>query len=112
LWVIPYGLELFHYHLSLCNLGEADEVYDRKPTSTKLPTPAILIIAYTLISTYNMAQAIVLDQYIAARAYFMCVVGLLFIESAIRWPLYFLELRSHGKIYILYCNSYTLSSAS
>jgi hypothetical protein len=44
-----------------------------------------------------MPEPILEDQYTAARAYFLCVVGLLFIESAIRWPLYFLELRNHGK---------------
>ncbi|EPE34249.1 Ferredoxin reductase-like, C-terminal NADP-linked [Glarea lozoyensis ATCC 20868] len=44
-----------------------------------------------------MPEPILEDQYTAARAYFLCVVGLLFIESAIHWPLYFLELRNRGK---------------
>jgi hypothetical protein len=44
-----------------------------------------------------MPEPIIEDQYTAARAYFLCVVGLLFIESAIRWPVYFLELRNRGE---------------
>ncbi|KAG9232501.1 ferric reductase like transmembrane component-domain-containing protein [Amylocarpus encephaloides] len=43
-----------------------------------------------------MPEPIIDDQYTAARAYFLCVVGLLFFESFIRIPIYFLELRNHG----------------
>ncbi|KAH8647559.1 FAD-binding domain-containing protein [Tricladium varicosporioides] len=42
-------------------------------------------------------KPIVEDQYTAARAYFLCVIGLLFFESAIHMPLYFLELRNRDR---------------
>ncbi|KAH6665932.1 ferric reductase like transmembrane component-domain-containing protein [Halenospora varia] len=42
-------------------------------------------------------KPIVVDQYTAARAYFLCVIGLLFFESAIHLPLYFFELRNRGR---------------
>jgi len=42
-------------------------------------------------------KSIIEDQYTAARAYFLCVIGLLFFESALRLPLYLISLRRRGK---------------
>lgn len=42
-------------------------------------------------------QPIIQDQYTAARAYFLCVIGLLFLESIVHLPPYLLTLRKRGK---------------
>ena len=49
-------------------------------------------------SSKNIFEPVIEDQYNSARAYFLSVVGLLFLESAFHLPLFLLILFKKGKI--------------
>jgi hypothetical protein len=53
-------------------------------------------IKATLYESADM-QPIIEDQYTAARAYFLCVIGLLLCEACIQLPSYLLTSRRQGK---------------
>uniref|UniRef100_L2FHF1 NADPH oxidase 1 n=1 Tax=Colletotrichum fructicola (strain Nara gc5) TaxID=1213859 RepID=L2FHF1_COLFN len=47
-----------------------------------------------------MEKPIIQDQYLAARAYFLCVIGILFLESIVRLPARFRSLTHRGRPFI------------
>jgi hypothetical protein len=60
-----------------------------------IDTGKISIYFSTMISVQTF-QPVVEVQLTAARAYFLCVVGMLFAESFIRLPPYLMSLRKSG----------------
>jgi len=44
-----------------------------------------------------MRHPVIEDQYTVARVYFVCIIGLLLIESLIHLPSYFRLLRTRGE---------------
>ncbi|KAF3798640.1 NADPH oxidase 1 [Colletotrichum gloeosporioides] len=47
-----------------------------------------------------METPVIQDQYLAARAYFLCVIGMLFLESIVRLPARFRSLAHRGRPFI------------
>jgi hypothetical protein len=80
-----------HDGLSLFQIGRPKWVTELSTKGRSLSS-----IESVVYQTNNM-KPIIEDQYTAGRAYFLCVIGLLFFESAIQLPPYLLALRNRGK---------------